>query len=370
MKRHMEILIAAIVTSLALCVGEARAQYQQVNLVSDKRGMARHTDPNLVDPWGLAFLPDGYFLVANARSGLSTAYGPRGEPFRLTVTVPAAPSLPPATAGSPTGVIANPTAEFTISKNGKSGPALFIFDTLDGTISGWNPDVDPNNAVTAVDNSSEVPFPASYTALAFGRNGKGQAVLYAADSGGGPTTSNNRIDMYDGTFNYLGSFGDPSAPSNMTVFGIQNVNGKLYVTYAAFTPLNGGVIDVFGTDGNLLQRFAANDPSGPLEEPWAITVAPGDFGQFSDALLVGNFGDGRINAFNGKTGRFLGQLADRHGNPLSSGLGLWALAFRNHHEKDEPASLFFTSGINNENDGLFGAIIPISDDEVSPVPRH
>lgn len=368
MKRKMEILIAAIVTSLVMCTGEALAQYKQVNLVSDKQGMARHTDPNLVDPWGLVFLPDGHFLIANARSGLSTAYGPHGEPSRLMVTVPAAPSLPPATLGSPTGLIANPTAEFMISRNGKSGPALFIFDTLDGTISGWNPDVDPNNAVIAVDNSTEGPFPASYTALALARNSKGQTVLYAADSGGSPTTSNNRIDMYDGAFNYLGSFGDPSAPSNMTVFGIQNLKGKLYVTYAAFTPLNGGVIDVFDTDGNLLERFAANDPSGPLEEPWAITVAPGNFGRFSQALLVGNFGDGRINAFNGKTGRFLGQLADAQGNPLSSGFGLWALAFRNDHAKDERARLFFTSGINNENDGLFGAIIPMNDDEASPVP--
>lgn len=158
----------------------------------------------------------------------------------------------------------------------------------------------------------------------------------------------------DESFHYLGSFRDPDAPSNMTVFGLQNIQGKLYVTYAAFTPLNGGVVDVFDMDGHLVQRFASNDSSGPLEEPWAVTLAPGDFGRLSHALLVGNFGDGRINAFNPNTGEFLGQLADCHGKAISAGLGLWALAFRPDHAEDQPSRLFFASGINGEADGLFG----------------
>ena len=364
MKRWKDMVVvpAVVVSVLTLGARSAAGQYKQINLVSDKQGIAHRTDPSLLDPWGLAFLPHGHLLVANARSGLATAYGPHGEPMRLTIAVPAAPSLPTGAPGSPTGLISNPSSEFIISKNGRSGPARFIFDTLDGTISGWNPDVDPTAAIIVVDNSTKTPFPASYTGLAIGKNSSGQNVIYAADSGGSATTSNNQIDMYDGSFNYLGSFTDPNAPSNMTVFGIQNVNGKLYVTFAAFTPLNGGIVDVFDTDGHLLERFAASDPSGPLEEPWAVALTPNDFGQFSDALLVGNFGDGRISAFNPSTGAFLGQLADDRGNPLSSGLGLWGLAFLTD-AKDEPGRLFFASGINGELDGLFGFIVPTNHDD-------
>jgi uncharacterized protein (TIGR03118 family) len=372
MKRiNVLVTLAVFAAMLVFAANLAAGQYKQINMVSDQTGMAHHTDPNLVDPWGLVFLPHCGFLMANARTGVSTAYGPNGKAIPLNITVPPAPSQPFGPVGTPTGVVANLSREFVISANGKSGPALFLFDTLDGTISGWNPDVDSNNAVVAVDNSSEAPFPASYTALALARNSRGQNVLYAADSGGGPDLSNNRVDMYDGSFHYLGSFIDPNVPSNMTVFGIQLVNRKLYVTYAAFTPINGGVVDVFDTDGNLLERFSANGPEGPLEEPWAITRAPANFGQFSKTLLVGNFGDGKISAYNSRTGKFLGPLADRHGAPISSGLGLWALGFRaDSHAKDEPAQLFFTSGINGENDGLFGAIVPTNRDNRSGATKH
>jgi uncharacterized protein (TIGR03118 family) len=363
--RAARVVLAA---TLVIAAESASAQYKQVNLVSDLQGMARYTDPNLIDPWGMVLMPDGSSLVANARTGLTTSYARDGRPFSFTVNVPPAPSEPFGPVGTPTGLIANRTSQFVISKNGKSGPALLLFDTLDGTISGWNPDVDPNHAVIAIDNSAEVPFPASYTALAFARNASGENVLYAADSGGGASLSNNRIDMFDGDFNYLGSFSDPTAPSNMTVFGIQYVGRKLYVTYAAFTPINGGVVDVFDTDGNLLERFAANDSSGPLEEPWAVTRAPGNFGRFSNALLVGNFGDGRINAYNSRTGKFLGQLTDGHGHAVSDGLGLWALGFRpDHQQKNGPAKLIFTSGINGESDGLLGYIVPKTSAKVA---RH
>lgn len=345
--------------SLSVLALPAAAQYKQVNLVSDLQGTARFTDSSLLDPWGLVFLPHRRFAMADTHRGTATVYGPAGKPLPLVINVPPAPSEPYGPAGTPTGMLANPTSDFVISKNGKSGPALFLFDTLDGTISGWNPEVAADEAVITVDNSTETPFPASYTAMALGRNSHGDPVLYAADSGGGPAASNNRVDMYDINFNYLGSFGDPSTPSNMTVFGIQNVGGKLYVTYAAFALMQGGVVDVFDTDGNLLQRFASNDPSGPLEEPWAVTQAPGNFGEFSNALLVGNFGDGKISAFETETRQYLGQIFNVQGSPISAGVGLWGMDFRTDTPQRGPARLFFASGINGEADGLFGYIVPV-----------
>ena len=335
------------------------AQYKQVNLVSDLQGQARFTDSDLLDPWGLVFLPHGQFAMANTHSGTATVYGPGGNPAPLVINVPPAPGQPFGPTGTPTGMITNATSNFMISKNGKSAPALFLFDTLDGTISGWNPEVDPDNAIIVVDNSTETPFPASYTALAFGHNSHGDPVLYAADSGGGPSASNNRVDMYDTKFNYLGSFGDPSTPSNMTVFGIQNVAGNLFVTYAAFALIQGGVVDAFDTDGNLLQRFASNDPSGPLEEPWAVAQAPGNFGEFSNALLIGNFGDGKISAFDKESRRCLGQISDAQGNPITGGVGLWGMDFGTDTRQRGRARLFFASGINGEADGLFGYIVPV-----------
>jgi uncharacterized protein (TIGR03118 family) len=346
--------------ALALVIAglPAVAQYKQVNLVGDNPGMASHTDPNLKDPWGLTFSHDGPFFVANRATGLATLYGGNGQQIPFTITIPAASNLPPGTPGSPTGLVMNSTSHFLISKNGKSGPARLIFDTLDGLICGWNPDVDPSNAIIVVDNSASAPFPASYTALALGRNSKGKHILYAADSGSGPSTSNNQIAMYDDSFNLIGHFGDPAVPAGMTVFGIQNLDGKLYVTYAAFVPLNGGVVDVFDTDGNLLSHFAANSPAGPLEEPWAVVAAPEDFGRFGNALLIGNFGDGRINAYDRATGNFLGQLEDKNGTAISSGLGLWTLAFGGDRSDDDDRNrMYFTSGVNNEADGLFGYIV-------------
>jgi uncharacterized protein (TIGR03118 family) len=356
-RRHsLQVALAITVLGLAL---PATGQYKQVNLVSDLPGQARFTDSNLLDPWGLVFLPHGRFATADTHSGTATVYGPGGKPAPLVINVPPAPGQPLGPTGTPTGMVVNPTSGFVISKNGKSAPALFLFDALDGTISGWNPEVDPHNAVIAIDNSNEIPFPASYTALALGHNSHGDVVLYAADSGAGPTASNNRVDMYDINFNYLGSFGDPSTPSNMTVFGIQNVGGKLYVTYAAFALMQGGVVDVFDTDGNLLQRFASNDPAGPLEEPWAVSQAPGNFGEFSNALLVGNFGDGKISAFDLETRQYLGLISDAGGNPITAGVGLWGMDFRTDTPRRDPARLYFASGINGEADGLFGYIVPV-----------
>jgi uncharacterized protein (TIGR03118 family) len=348
----------SVAAVLWLTANPACAQYSQINLIGDIPGTAAGTDSNLKDPWGLAFSHNGPAVVANRATGTATLYSAGGQQIPQTVNIPAAPNQAPGTPGSPTGVVFNSSSDFVISKNGRSAPARLIFDTLDGLICAWSPEVDPSNALVIVDNSSIAPFPASYTALALSRNSSGQNVLYLADSGSGPSTSNNQITMYDGKFNRIGQFGDPGAPAGMTVFGVQNIGASLYVTYAAFVPINGGVVDVFDTDGNLQKTFAQNSPAGPLEEPWAVVVAPNDFGKFGGALLVGNFGDGRINAYDPSSGNFLGQLEDANGIPISSGLGLWTLAFREGLPlRGSHRGMYFTSGINNEADGLFGLIV-------------
>jgi uncharacterized protein (TIGR03118 family) len=375
---RFNIFAAGLAAWLMLSPTSSKAQYLQKNLVGFKNGMARYVDPNL-NGWGLAFAPNGPFCVANTSTGVATFYSRSGKPLPLVVSIPTAPSQPFGPVGSPTGVVYNPTSDFVISKNGKSAPALFIFDTLDGTISGWNPKVDRNNAVIIVDNSTELPFSASYTGLALSKNTRGQNVLYAADGGSSPTITNNRFDMFDGIFNSLGSFTDPNVavqyPGN-TAFQVEDEDGKLYVTFGGFTPPFGGVVDVFDTDGNLLtpNHFAANIPgAGPLVNPWAIAKAPANFGEFSNALLIGNVEDGRINAFSPNTGAFLGTLSHPDGNPIVIP-GLWDLSFRSEgrdirelslgdddQDKSKFNQLFFTAGpnlVDFAGNGLFGVIFP------------
>jgi uncharacterized protein (TIGR03118 family) len=341
------------------------AQYRQRNLVSDKSGMARHTDPNLIDAWGMAELPDGGFIVADALSGFVTFYTRDGKTLRPPITVPAAPSLPSGTPGSPAGLVANPTSEFVISKNGKSAPALYLFSTLDGLICGWTPKVDPDNAVIIIDNSTLTPFSASYDDLTMTRNKYGQVVIYAVDSGVSATQSNNDVEIYDGKFTLLNRFTDPSAPSDMTAYSARIVNGKVYVSYAGFTPLDGGVVDIFDTEGNLLRRFAANSSSGPLQAPWEVVLAPANFGWASHQLLIGEVDSGNISVFNPTTGAFLGQLTDVHGKPIAID-GVWALIFARAEDEAKSRQLFFAAGCAfppSYSPSLFGVITVVDGDD-------
>jgi uncharacterized protein (TIGR03118 family) len=334
--------------------------YQQLNLVGYQDGMAPNTDPNL-NGWGMDFAPGGPFCVANNATGVATFYDRSGQVLPQVVTIPGAAVEPPGPHG-PTGVVYNPTSDFVISEDGRSAPAEFLFAARDGTISGWNPAVDPNKAILVVDNSREAPARADYTGLVIAQNSHGQTVLYAADF------HNNKIDMFDGSFHSLGSFTDSVVPAQYpvhTAWQVEEINGQLWVTYASHKPgPYGGVVDIFDTDGHLLtpNHFAANAPgAGPLENPWGIVQAPADFGAFSNDILIGNVeGAGNINVFDPATGAYLGQLRHPDGTPVAIA-GLWDLTFGG----DSPANglakqLYFDAGPNVPNpagNGLFGRLI-------------
>jgi uncharacterized protein (TIGR03118 family) len=337
---------------LALCVGTAALAdgYIQNNLVSDIPGLAQYTDPNLLNPWGMAYSPTSPFWVANNHSGTATIYKGDGQPQALVVSVPAAGGTAP---GSPTGQVFNGTSHFSGDR--------FIFATEDGTLSGWQSS-SGTQAVRRVDNSASG---ASYKGLAAGNDGNND-YLYAANFAAGS------VDVFDEVYAPTfggGAFVDPVLPAGYAPFNIQNLGGHLYVTYAIRDPGTGddmpgagnGYIDVFTTGGLLERRLVSN---GPLNSPWGLAMAPGDFGQFSNDLLVGNFGDGRINAFDPLTGNYLGALSDAGNNPIVID-GLWGLMFGNDAQAGSHNSLYFTAGISGpaeralEDHGLFGMITPV-----------
>jgi uncharacterized protein (TIGR03118 family) len=324
------------------------AGYQQTNLVADVEGTAEATDSNLVNPWGLAAGPTTFWWVANNHTGTSTLYNGDGQKELSTVTVP----------GAPTGVVFNGGSGFVVSDGaGHSGPARFIFAGEDGGISGWNPDVPAGpfstQAFVAVDNSASG---AIYKGLALGSNADGD-FLFATDF------HNAKVDVFDDTFQpatLAGNFTDPDIPAGFAPFGIHTIGNNLYVTYAMqdedaeddVPGAGNGFVDVFDTDGNLVRRFATQ---GTLNSPWGVALAPADFGQFSNAVLVGNFGDGRIMAFAADSGDSLGQLADTAGTTIAID-GLWALAFGNGGNAGATNTLFFTAGTDDEAHGLFGSL--------------
>jgi uncharacterized protein (TIGR03118 family) len=341
------VLIAGIITT-------ASAQYERTDLVSNQPGVAPNTDPHLVNAWGLVALPTSLWWVSDNGTGFSTLYTGTGQQIPLFVTVPPAPGQPPGTLGSPTGIVGNISThqtDFTITENGVSEPSVFIFATLDGTISGWNPVIGgatgDSHATLAVNRSSAG---AVYTGLAIATNQAGQTFLYAAD--GGP---NRRVDMFDGTFGLVKSFDDPAIPRGFTTYGIQAINGNIWVTFTALNKAQGGFVDVFDTEGNLVKHFAAR---GPLHSPWGIALAPSDFGPMSNAILISNnISRGRINAFNPETGRFLGPLRDANGRAIEVD-NIWALQFGHDAIPNNGAhnQLFFTAGPDSYANGLFGVI--------------
>jgi uncharacterized protein (TIGR03118 family) len=343
--------------------GIATRSYVQTNLVSDIPGLAAHTDPNLKNPWGTAVGPGSPIWVSDNHAGVTTLYDGAGNAQPLVVTIPAPPSAGEGAVGTPTGQAFNtfdPTSsDFVISKNGTSGPAFFLFATEDGTIAGWNPNVDRPRAVIAVDRSTATDSAgdvgALYKGLALVTTPAGK-FLYASNFRFGT------VDVFDSHFDLVNSFTDPTVPAGFAPFGIHNIGGKLFVTFAkqgpgkeddAARPGN-GFVDVFAPNGDLLQRLVSR---GELDSPWAVTLAPSTFGAFGGDILVGNFGNGRIDAYDPASGEFQGRLSGPGGGPIAID-GLWGLRFAPATPGAGPNTLFFTAGLNDEADGLFGTIVP------------
>jgi len=326
--------------------------FRQINLISDQPGQARFTDTNALNAWGLTFAFGDMFVVEN-HAGVASFYEPSGRSEDLVLRIPS-PAGPDATS-APTDVAFNESAlfgaqHFQVMVGTELLPSLAIFATEDGTIASWVPFLDSEQVVIAVDNSAAG---AIYKSVALAQTHKGP-FLYAANFHQG------FVEMYDQNFSLVKTFTDSTVPADFAPFGIRFIGGKLYVTFAKQRPPDNvddqagpgfGYVDVFDTDGNLVRRFASE---GALNAPWGMALAPHNFGRFKNALLVGNFGDGRINAYNTRTGAWLGQLQDRHGNPIEID-GLWGLAFNPDSESDSSA-LYFTAGPNDENDGLVGLL--------------
>jgi uncharacterized protein (TIGR03118 family) len=324
--------------------------YQQTNLVSDIGGAAQITDSSLVNPWGIAFSSTSPVWVSDQGTGKATIYtvsaSGTASKSSLTVTVPTVGSGAPI---GPTGQVFNTTTDFSIpGPSGTSVTATFIFDTLQGTIEGWNSGSSggTSTAEIMVNNSSM----AEYTGLAAGSSG-GVNYLYAVND-----LSSPGIDVYNGSFakvTLTGNFVDRKLPKGFVPYNIANIGGDLFVTYRGAN-FKGGAVAEFNTDGTFVRQIASNKGAGNLQSPWAVTLAPSGFGKFSNDALVGNFSSGRIDAYSLK-GKFAGQLATTAKKPITIP-GLWSLAFGNGGKSGPTTSLLFTAGIDNQTHGILGTL--------------
>jgi len=313
--------------------------YSITPLVSDQAGVAPNTDPDLINPWGLTQSSDGAPLWdSDNGTDKSTLYNRfTGAKESLVVAV---------STGAPTGIVAVPgSAGFVVTKNGTSGPATFIYDTESGAIEGWSSTVDSNNTVVGYDGSAKGSV---FKGLAYDSTSN---LLFAADF------VNKKVEVFNNKFKMVGKFTDPGLPKTFAPFNVAALNGKIYVAFAkrkkgSTDEKDGrglGYVDIFDTSGNLLKQLIA---TGPLNAPWALTIAPSGFGAFAGDLLVGNFGDGKINVFDPASGAMLGTLSDSAGKALTID-GLWAL-----DNGPGPSKVEFTSGPGAEAHGLIGVIAP------------
>ena len=329
----------------------------QTNAFSNVPGQALTLDPNLVDAWGVAFVPNGAFWVTATGTGLSVLYDGNGAKLPATFTIPA----PAGVTGpsSPTGIVWNPSSGFLVP--GTSLPSVFIMSTLNGTIAAWAGGLptNPTNAVTAVDNSKS-PGGASYDGLAFATTSHG-VYLYA------PNVATGKVDVFNSTFapandELAGKFSDPAIPAGYTPFNVGAVNGTLVVTYAqqnashtfVVPGAGAGYVSIFDTDGRLLRHVGGG---GLLNAPWGIVQAPAGFGGLSNKLLIGNFGDGHILAF-GKDSQTPEVVLNQFGAPIAIP-GLWALTFGGA-AKSDTRTLYFAAGPDKGTEGLVGSLTSVT----------
>jgi len=334
--RHNLLLAVVLGLMLSLATGTAFAQHYVNSMLVKNLAPAKHVDPQMINPWGLVYGPGSPFWVSDAGSGFSTLYDGTGVKQSLVVTVP------PATGtgkGSPTGIVYNVSSEFKIS----NWTSAFLFDTLDGTISGWS-HFDPNNALIGVNNSGSG---SSYTGLAITSKPSGN-FLYAADF------AHNKVDVYNGTFTFVTSFTDTSLPAGFAPFGIQDIGGMVYVAFAATNGSAGGYIDIFQENGSFVKTLISG---APLNQPWGFAVAPSNFGPLSNTLLISNnTNTGTINGFNLTTGAFVGTIVNALGKPITINQ-LWGIEFGGGTASNGKTNqLFYTAGPKNNLNGLFGVI--------------
>ena len=347
------------VNSYGMCVGNSGptfggaggGEYIASALVSDTTSTALHTDADLVNAWGLAFNPSGFAWVANAGTGTSTLYD--GDGVQQTPTV----QMPSGTGGveHPAGIVYNGSSSaFMVTSGSSSGAAAFLFATLEGQIAAWSPHVSATQAINAVDDSASG---ATYTGLALAQDASGP-LIYAADFAHGHVTVFNAQFAPVTT---TGGFTDPTLPAGYAPFGIQAIGTQVYVSYAQ--PGTGGqhetlgaglgLVDVFDTQGNLKAHLVP--AGGALNAPWGMALAPANFGKFSNMLLVGNFGDGTIHAFDLTTGAPQGAITNDDGSTITID-GLWALQFGTGLNSQPANTLFYTAGPASETHGLYGRI--------------
>jgi uncharacterized protein (TIGR03118 family) len=344
MKKHSFFCLFVLLTMFGgpSALFAQQTSYKQTNLAANVTGVANHTDSQLSNPWGISFLPGNPFWIANNNGGTSTLYDGQGVKQALVVGIPTA-ATNPCSPGCPTGTVANNSTDF----NG----GAFIFDTEDGIVANWT---GANNAVVAFDNSANG---AVYKGLALLSNGSGNFLLAANFRTG-------NIDVLDRNFKITalaGSFTDPHLPQGFAPHGIHIINNQVYIAYAMqdsakHDPTLGagtGVVDVFDENGNFVKTFTSG---GALNAPWGVVSTPATFGTFSNAILVGNFGDGKINAFD-STGKSLGQLTDS-GNNVLVNPGLWDMVFGGGGPSGDPNTLYFTAGGSSQTSGLFATLVP------------
>jgi uncharacterized protein (TIGR03118 family) len=376
MKTHFGPFKAAVLIGISMFSYCQAASFVETDLVvnrsplMDANGIV-HTgqvvDPNLVNAWGISESTGSPFWVSDNGAGVATLYNTSGMPVPLVVSIPA-PGDPLGKGGTPTGTVFNNTGGFMISGVTIGGlpttmPAVFLFATEDGTIVGWNPNVNPQNFSPSKAGTYGIiaahPDNAVYKGLAIATDSHGVARLYATNFHKGT------VDVFDTSFNIVsssGAFTDNSLPRGYAPFDIVLLSGKLFVTYAVqddaghddVAGMGHGIVNTFDLSGDSLHRFAQH---GQLDSPWGVALAPANFGELAGTIWIGNFGNGQINAYNASTGEFVDKVRNPHGQAIVID-GLWALRVGNGVMGGLTNKVYFTAGPNDESDGLFGSLTP------------